>query len=238
MQRHLDWEGCFNARDLGGLRTGDGRATRWGAVVRSDAPDRLTPPGWAALEAHGIRTVLDLRNEDEREPDLHARPAGLATVHLPLDDLDDIEFWEHSRRGDLDGTPLYYRPFLERKPERCAAAAAAVARAGPGGVLVHCVGGRDRAGLVSLLVLALAGVLPGEIASDYELSNDRLPALWTDRGWEDQRPAIQAVLERNGTTARSALMATLAAVDATQCLRAAGLADADLSAVRRRLIRA
>jgi protein-tyrosine phosphatase len=31
----LDWEGCYNVRDLGGLRTADGRETRWGAVVRS-----------------------------------------------------------------------------------------------------------------------------------------------------------------------------------------------------------
>lgn len=33
--RHLDWEGCHNVRDLGGLRGAGGRVTRRGAVVRS-----------------------------------------------------------------------------------------------------------------------------------------------------------------------------------------------------------
>ena len=72
--RHLDWNGCFNVRDLGGLPAADGRLTRWGAVVRADAVDRLTESGWAALQAHGIRTVIDLRNDSElrSDPDLLA----------------------------------------------------------------------------------------------------------------------------------------------------------------------
>ncbi len=41
-ERHLDWDGCLNARDLGGLPTVSGRATRWRAVVRADNVDRLT----------------------------------------------------------------------------------------------------------------------------------------------------------------------------------------------------
>ena len=65
MDRNLDWEGCFNARDLGGLRTVDGRETRWGAVVRSESLDLLTPAGWSALRAYGIRTIVDLRNDHE-----------------------------------------------------------------------------------------------------------------------------------------------------------------------------
>jgi protein tyrosine/serine phosphatase len=63
--RHLNWEGCFNARDLGGLRTTDGCVTRWGAVVRSDSLDHLSAAGWSALQAHGIRTIVDLRNDQD-----------------------------------------------------------------------------------------------------------------------------------------------------------------------------
>jgi Tyrosine phosphatase family len=35
---------------------------------RSGDPARLTPAGWAALRGHGIRTIVDLRNDDERDP--------------------------------------------------------------------------------------------------------------------------------------------------------------------------
>jgi hypothetical protein len=46
IDRDLDWDGCFNVRDLGGLRTSDGRVTRWGTNVRAESLDRLTPVGW------------------------------------------------------------------------------------------------------------------------------------------------------------------------------------------------
>jgi len=41
---------------------------------------------------------------------------------------------------------LYHRPFLERMPQRAAAVVAVIADAEPGGVLVHCAAGQDRAG--------------------------------------------------------------------------------------------
>ena len=80
VDRHLDWDGCFNVRDLGGLRTADGRRTRRGAAVRVDGLNRLTATGWAALWAHGVRTVIDLRNDDELVswPDSTPRAAGLS----------------------------------------------------------------------------------------------------------------------------------------------------------------
>jgi protein-tyrosine phosphatase len=87
--RHLDWDGCFNIRDLGGLRTSDGHTTRWGAIVRADNLNRLTAAGWSKLYAYGIRTIIELRNESEIQPDTAQRPVGLTTVHVPLDDIDD-----------------------------------------------------------------------------------------------------------------------------------------------------
>ena len=236
--RHLDWDGAHNARDLGGLRVAGGRETRRGALVRSACLDRLSRAGWDALEAHGVRTIVDLRNEDEREPDLEPRPAGLTTLQVPLDDVADSAFWNRCHADELDGTPLYYRPFIERKPERCAAAVGAIAHAQPGGVLIHCVGGRDRTGLVSLLVLALLGVAPETIAADYELSNTRLPPFWAERGMEDQRAAIRAVLDRHGTSARTALLDLLGSLDAAAGLRAGGLSAADLDALKDRLLSA
>ena len=72
--RHLEWPSCGNVRDLGGLRTADGGRIRPGALVRADDLERLTTDGWAALEAHGVRTVIDLRNPDEVRGDGAPRP--------------------------------------------------------------------------------------------------------------------------------------------------------------------
>jgi protein-tyrosine phosphatase len=235
-ERHLDWEGCFNARDLGGIPLGDGRVTRRGAVVRADCLDGLGEPGWTALWEHGVRTVIDLRNDDERsaaEPD---RPPGLTTLHLPLDAIDDSGFWDDWMHGPQFATPLYYRAHLERFPERSAAVLAAIARAQPGGVLVHCFGGRDRTGQIAMLLLALAGVAPDDIAADYALSAERLKLRYEALGEPDQGPELERFLVERGTHAAEVIRETLAALDVEATLRRGGLTEGDVAALRERLV--
>jgi protein tyrosine/serine phosphatase len=144
----------------------DGRRTQWGAVVRSASLDHLTPLGWSALHSHGIQTIVDLRNTEERTLSM----AGATVVQVPLEEGldDDPEYSTWKATGRL-ATPLYYSGFLERWPDRCAAAVAAVARAESGGVVVHCGRGRDRTGLIVMLLLALVGVPPEDIAADYAI---------------------------------------------------------------------
>jgi hypothetical protein len=234
--RHLDWAGTYNARDLGGLATVDGGRTARGAVVRSDSLQNLERRGWEEVEAYGIRTVIDLRNEGEIGPDVAPRPGSIETVRVPLDVTEDREFWDVWEKGPRFATPLYYRPHLERFPGRSAEVLRAIARARPGGVAFHCQGGRDRAGQISLLVLALAGVEPEEIAADYALSDARLRPLYLSRGEADEAPRIAAFLrEEEGTTAGELIVAMLAEVDLEAAMLAAGLEEADLLALRRRL---
>lgn len=235
VDRHLPWDSCYNVRDLGGVRRVGGGETRWGAMVRADSPERLTPAGWAAAWDYGIRTVIDLRNDDEIQPD--ARPREFTTVSVPLDGVEDKEFWDiWGVQGNLlTCTPLYYTPFLDRKPERVAAVLTAIARAEPGGVMVHCAAGRDRTGLISLVLLALAGAEPGEIAADYELSTQRLEQAWMDQGLGDQTAGIEKLVAAQGTTAREALLATLENLAVESLLLAAGMTGNDIGVIRHRL---
>ena len=69
--RILNWDGCKNVRDLGGLNTLGGSVTNWKAVVRSDTPSRLTTMGWAALYEYGIRTIVTLRTHGMVEDELN-----------------------------------------------------------------------------------------------------------------------------------------------------------------------
>ena len=233
--RHLDWDGCFNARDLGGIPLAGGGETRRGAVIRADNIDGLTSAGWSALQEHGVRTVIDLRNDDERELDRSQRPAGISTLQLPLDAIDDSDFWDDWMHGPQFATPLYYAAHLERFPERSARVLAAVARAEPGGVLVHCMGGRDRTGQVSMLLLALAGVAPEDIAADYALSAARLRSRYESLGEPDQGPLLDEFLTARGTSAHELIVSILAAIDVEATLRHGGLGSADVAALRERL---
>ncbi len=225
-------------RDLGGMPTSDGRVTRYGAVVRADALDELAVAGWAALVAYGVRTVIDLRNDDERAAGAGRapRPPRLATIHVPLDVVEDRDFWNLWDSGPQFGTPLYYGPHLERFPERSAAVIAAIAGAAPGGVAFNCAGGRDRTGQVTMLLLALAGVAPDDIAADYVLSGVRLRARYAARGEEDEGPLLEAFLEKAGTTAADVLVTMLRGLDVEACLRVGGLTSHDIAALRRRLV--
>lgn len=229
--RHLDWPACHNYRDLGGLPVAGGQ-TRRGALVRGDSPERLTAAGWTALWEYGIRTVIDLRGAGEGKPDAAPRPAGLRTVRLPLDDYSVTGFWEPLR--GLDCTPLYYRAFLERFPERAVRVLAAIAGAPAGGVLVHCAGGRDRTGLIVLLLLALAGVPAEHIAEDYLLSAERLAPLWVELGVGDQNGKVEDLVLRHGTTLRDGVLTALRGLDVETYLRRNGLTDVQLAAIRAR----
>jgi len=237
-ERHLDWEGVFNARDLGGLETADGRRIARGALVRSDSLSRLTAAGWQALLDHGVRTILDLRNAREREeaPDAAPRPAEVRTVHAPLDGSQDTAFWKPIEATPEFGTPLYYRAHLMRKPQMAAGAVKAIVAAAPGGVAFHCVGGRDRSGELAMVVLALLGVPPEAIAADYALSADRLVGLWTAIGEPDQAPALEAFLAERGTSAAEVIETTLASLDLPATLAAGGLSGEDVEALRARLL--
>ena len=237
MKTSPNWQGCFNARDLGGMSTCDGRVTRHRAIVRSDQLCFLTADGWSALYAYGIRTIVDLQDEDSSRRDRCVRPRGVTTLHLPLEDQADTEFWDRwGASSGLYATPLYYRAFLDRFPQRCVAVVRAIATAQPGGVVVHCRVGRDRTGLIALLVLAAAGVNAEQIASDYERSAQYLPALFEARGEPDEGPAVERILEREGTTARDALFRALDGFDARRYLGDFGLTDAEARALEARFV--
>lgn len=204
--------------------------------MRADALDALSAAGWQALTVHGIRTIVDLRNDDERQADAAPRPRDLTTLHLPLDGVEDRDFWSIWGSGPQFGTPLYYASHIERFPERSAAVLAAIADARPGGVAFHCGGGRDRAGQIAMLTLAIAGVAPEQIATDYVVSYERLPARYAARRQPDEGPALRAYLAQQDTTAEAVIVELLTSIDLLGVLRDGGLTDAHIERLRARLL--
>ena len=222
-ERVLAWEGCTNVRDLGGLRTCDGHMTRWGAVVRSDTPARLTEAGWSSLYAYGIRTIISLRTHGMTEDELNITPPhpDLVTVQVAIEDITDREFVQQWVNTNFWGTPLYYKDALRRWPERHAAVISTIARAQPGGVLFHCIRGHDRTGIIALLLLALVGVTPDDIIADYELSPD---------------PERDELLAREHSSVLDAILSALAGLNIDSYLSMGGVSQDELAAVRKRLL--
>jgi len=170
-----------NVRDLGGLPTADGGTTRHGAVVRADSVRQLSDAGWSALVGYGIGRIVDLRWHSELAAD-PPRKLSVDTVHIPLFPEPDSDLW--SEIDAIDGAEpdavaakgAVYVECLERFAPSFVTAVDAVAGTRDGGALVHCMGGKDRTGLVSALLLRLAGVSIEDIAEDYALSGENLRA--------------------------------------------------------------
>jgi len=226
INRILTWDGCTNVRDLGGFNASNGYKTRWGAIVRSDHPAKLTADGWSALYAHGIRTIISLRTHGLDVNDyLDTVPQSpdITTIETAIEDFTDTEFIKKWVDTNLWCTPLYYHDALTRWRERHVTAIRAIAQAQPGGILFHCKRGYDRTGIIALLVLALAGVSPEDIAADYELSVD---------------PVREELLAGQHTTTRETILATLASLDVEDYLRSGGLSQTELDTISARFLEA
>jgi protein-tyrosine phosphatase len=176
--RDLVWDGVLNVRDLGGHPTEDGRETQFGRIVRADNIRRLSDEGWKALVAYGVRTIVDLRTEDELAADAPAE-LPVEVVHAPFM-VDAPEIFAaaeaaSSRATDVaDATREVYLIFLEGFRPNVADVIRTIAEAPEGAVLVHCAGGKDRTGLTVAFLLRMAGVGLEDIAADYALSEERL----------------------------------------------------------------
>ncbi|ASN19334.1 tyrosine-protein phosphatase [Arthrobacter sp. YN] len=225
--RALRVEGLVNARDLGGLERADGTLTPHGVFFRSDNVDRINPDGWKQIHDAGIRTVVDLRQPQERERDTRKRPTWLTTINVDLDGLENTEFWAGYWDNGLVGTALYFLPHLNEMPERAGAAISAVLNAPPGGVLFHCMGGRDRTGIVAMILLSAANASTEEIVDDY-LETVRLGDV---RAASSNRNNAESLLnelcERHGTTTEGAFRTALAGFDLHGFIEAADLPESD-----------
>lgn len=200
-QRHLPWDACYNARDLGGYPTESGGQIRLGALLRSDNLCRLTPAGQQQLRDYGVRTIVDIRSPYElhKDPNPFAvqqgRDAVPRYINLPLLDEADEEGKEVMKSaGSMQGE---YTVILDRYRARMAAIIKAVAAAeGEGGVLVHCHAGKDRTGMVVALLLSLAGVPRSIIADDYAASNLYLQPIYD--AWISAQPRTDEEVTRFG----------------------------------------
>ena len=172
--RHLDLEGAYNIRDIGGYETVDGRRTRPRTLFRSDSLHNLTPDSQSALVSEGLRTVVDLRvtKSVAEHPNVFAQSSEVdyRWVNVmgdePLVEVSDIRV---SSLGP-DRPPDIYAAILDRRREWMGKVVKLLAAPGALPALYHCNSGRDRAGLVTMLLLSNAGVPTETIVEDYSSS--------------------------------------------------------------------
>jgi protein-tyrosine phosphatase len=235
--RQLLLEGISNLRDVGGYLTTDGRCTRWRTLFRSGCVDRLSPSGQAWLVDAGLRTVIDLRDDEEvaSKPNVFAESRQVQYRRVPLFDgplPDDVP------------PPLevgYWR-MLDQRRARVRAVFEALAEPGALPALIQCHAGKDRTGMVVALILAAVGVPPATVAADYALSAACLGAPYLDetRAWFESRGWSWEVYAHLCDSPAELMLEVLAGVDhryggVAEYLASIGVHASDLEALREEL---
>lgn len=153
----------INTRDLGGYPIDCGRTTVYKAFLRSDAPIQVSDEDIELLLSNNIRTIVDLRSDGE----IQSKPCALKNHK-------NFEYYHCKIYGDgylpesIEEVPIsYFKMVEERKTILNIMRVFAKAK---GGVLYHCTAGKDRTGVISALLLLLAGVSKTDILADYHIS--------------------------------------------------------------------
>ena len=184
-----------NLRDLGGWPTADGGRVRRGVLYRSTELGHLSDADLSAVQALGLRTVVDLRTAAERDAspdrpvpranevvlDVLADSADAAPAQLlPL--LNDPTAAKKALGGGR-AVALFeggYREFVSL-PSGLASYRSffgLLAQAEQLPLLFHCTTGKDRTGWAAAATLSLLGVSEEDVRKDYLLTNQQLvPAL-------------------------------------------------------------
>ena len=227
--------GLHNFRDLGGLPAAGGRRTARGVLFRSDAPDPGRPDGVARLRELNVRTVVDLREPDERRD----RPNPLATEADVAYHAVDLIAGIRGAWSEL----AYERPLGAFYVRSLEVAGPAFVRAvdaltgGEGARVVHCTVGKDRTGMVAALVLELVGVPRPVIVRDYAATaRHAAPVFERMRARARARGNLDA-LERLLTSDAVDMEAFLAALDDAHGGAEAYLSRHGLAAERIRWLR-
>ena len=158
-----------NMRDLGGLRTADGRTIKPQMLIRSAHLAQAEEK-----DTEYIAEVIDLRTPAERResPD---RTNGCEYTPLPVfEEINaGISHEEETKDRGIPNMAVLYGMLIDRYPEAFRKILLRIMQHdySKGPVLWHCTEGKDRCGITTALVLEMLGVDRETIMEDYLKTN-------------------------------------------------------------------
>jgi protein-tyrosine phosphatase len=180
MPEILPLKSVSNIRDLGGLVGESQRPIRSCLLIRSAALSALSDEDAAHLtDRYGVSHIIDLRTDEERRLGPDRVPVGVSHHAIPL--LPEHRLGIAHEAAHLDPLTLarelpdvehVYRQLVspEASP-RWRAVFDVLLSADTGAVLWHCAGGKDRCGMVAVMVESALGVSSQAVMDDYLASN-------------------------------------------------------------------
>lgn len=152
-----------NMRDLGGYLANNKRL-RYQKIIRSNLPNCITKNDIEYLKEIGIKTVIDLRSEEE-----------VKNAKSVFENNKDFKLLHYKVNGDgkipdtCKDVPISYMEMLDGKNTIHNIFKVLVEN--EHGILYFCNAGKDRTGVITALILMTLGVDKKDIIADYTLSN-------------------------------------------------------------------
>jgi len=172
-------KGIANFRDLGGYSC-NGGMTKWGVFFRSTSLHKAVEEDVAIMERMGISRILDLRYPGEREekPDVPVKGADWMGISLlgtiPVEEI-DVNDEEEDTKTLIN---MYRQIIASSRAEIKDSVQAMIQAEGP--ALFHCAAGKDRTGILAMLLLGAVGVSREDIIADYEMSHHYIRSFTED----------------------------------------------------------
>jgi len=189
-------EGVPNARDLGGIRTADGRVIKEGRIIRSGPLDSLNDNDIEILKKIPLAAVVDFRTTWEQQqkkdiildgvryvdcPIIEKMGSGI-TRDTPFNHDDRARIFVYSAKeinSQTNGCELMKKMYIsiistDYAIEHYRLFIKAILENETGAVLYHCTMGKDRVGMATVFILSALGVDEDTILNDYMLTRQRL----------------------------------------------------------------
>ncbi len=213
--RYIEIPGMNNTRDLGGMRTKDGRTIRPNMLYRSSRLSKLEDPDWFT---RNVSLVVDMRSSREVSESPDPQIPGVEYLHLPIFEMPETGVTrdkESERRmaspdpeAALTRMASVYARFVN--DEFCLSQYRRFIRLlfepRERGILWHCSAGKDRTGTGALFIQEILGVSREDILADYLMTNEYLK--------DEVREFVEKAAERNGgmdENAKKGMLAFMAA---------------------------
>lgn len=162
-------------RDLGGIKNKDGRTIKKNYLIRSANLSKINGEPLHQLEKRHLCKIIDLRTSEEASEKPNKEIANVQYIHIPILNEKTIGITREKDIGIgemLKALPNMANLYMsmvtnEYSVEQLKKAVHEIVDSDGFPILFHCSAGKDRTGIVALLLLSILDVSEGEIIKDY-----------------------------------------------------------------------
>ena len=173
--RHYIFENSWNIRDLGGYTAVTGEKTRPYKFIRGTGSGSLSLVDKELLYNDGIRVIIDLRLPYETDKVAHSLKGYRDIRYYNVDLIQHL--WPKLDGVYNDLSDLYV-DVIENCQHRFFQVFEIILQNDSDGIYFSCTAGKDRTGLIAMMLLLLAGVEHSEIVANYaESFKNNLPMM-------------------------------------------------------------